>query len=540
MIQRWCLSAVLLLLSHAAWAQGAVEWLGQAIPSHLVMVADPGGRLMDAGGITTANGQPQNSTNVGVLPTGIGFVNAGLGICQWSGYANLPYSEFCWGFDGNGNGLIVLDRVGGGSLGLSISLNGVLYPFPGPGGGNVIGPLTSTVGELASFNNTGGTLLRQGAATLTDNITTGITVDYGSLSVYSATGISANQIYQATTSVTVTSYDVVRGVLNVPSGTTVTNEHAVGGFIRNNNPSGSGGTAGDGVTLFGAGISAANGAHTWGINTVLTDNTTYGVSGGTGRQLWNEFDFNVTSTATEVHGLRLVGASLVAPTAVSAAFEVGEIGSGIPWPSAFFTFDGAATNGLIIGQLHGGNSQPSQLILLNSNFGGVNTSALIQQLANGTTQMSSLAAAYRTKIRTAVDQDWITRPSQILTGGINLVATDDAESGAILPLEIQTTEMLFLGVNHFRIQGTTPAITSGFGTAPTIAGNNSIGRVTVGAGGASSGVVTFTSAWTQIPHCDAVDETTSVLLRSTPTTTTLTVTGAMTAADKVSWACFSF
>ena len=53
---------------------------------------------------------------------------------------------------------------------------------------------------------------------------------------------------------------------------------------------------GNGVAVMGVGVAHANGAMAWGINTLLTDSDNpVVVTGGTGRLLQNEFDFNVTT-----------------------------------------------------------------------------------------------------------------------------------------------------------------------------------------------------------------------------------------------------
>lgn len=94
------------------------------------------------------------------------------------------------------------------------------------------------------------------------------------------------------------------------------------------------------------------------------------------------------------------------------------------------------------------------------------------------------------------------------------------------------------GSNNLFIQGTTPTISSGFGTSPTIAGNASTFKVTIGSGGSSSGVVLFAVTWANAPSCVANNETTAQLVRATPTTTQVTLAGTMTAADVISVLCF--
>ncbi len=124
--------ALLLLTAAPARAQGVMEILGPTINGHLLMALGKAGQVIDAGGPTVTNGPPVNEFNPGTLPTGLGIVNSGLGHCQWSGYANATYSEGCTGFDGSGNFLIQVDRVGAGTPpGCNFSINGSLVPCGG-------------------------------------------------------------------------------------------------------------------------------------------------------------------------------------------------------------------------------------------------------------------------------------------------------------------------------------------------------------------------------------------------------------------------
>lgn len=94
------------------------------------------------------------------------------------------------------------------------------------------------------------------------------------------------------------------------------------------------------------------------------------------------------------------------------------------------------------------------------------------------------------------------------------------------------------GSNNFYVQGTTPTISSGFGTTPSIAGTASTFKVTVGSGGDTTGVVLFAVTWANAPTCVANNETSAQLVRATPTTTQVTLAGTMNASDVVSVLCF--
>jgi len=94
-------------------------------------------------------------------------------------------------------------------------------------------------------------------------------------------------------------------------------------------------------------------------------------------------------------------------------------------------------------------------------------------------------------------------------------------------------------VNDIIFNASTPTIGSGFGGAGVaIAGNSSAFQVTVGAGGAASGVVNFGTSFTNTPHCIASDRTTANLMRtSSAATNTITITGTMVAADVLDVIC---
>jgi hypothetical protein len=207
-------------------------------------------------------------------------------------------------------------------------------------------------------------LSKTAPAVITDKKTGGITADAAALAAASSTAYTAQQIYQMTTPVPVSTYDAVRGIAISTPGSTTTGVNGLAGYVVGNVALGSGGTTASPVALFGTGIANANGAYVWGINTLLTDNTSQVVSAGTGRQLWNELDFNVTSSNTTVRGLMLTGASIAQP-ALAVGIEVRPLGAASKWTSAYATQDGAAINGLALGaQGLGVPSSPSQLLAM--------------------------------------------------------------------------------------------------------------------------------------------------------------------------------
>ena len=100
-------------------------------------------------------------------------------------------------------------------------------------------------------------------------------------------------------------------------------------------------------------------------------------------------------------------------------------------------------------------------------------------------------------------------------------------------------------IDHVVFHGSTaPTVASGAakcGTSATIAGNDNVGVVTVGTS-TNGGVctVTFHSKWTTAPVCLAQDRTTAHLLLSATTTSALTISGTLTAADKISYDCAGY
>lgn len=92
--------------------------------------------------------------------------------------------------------------------------------------------------------------------------------------------------------------------------------------------------------------------------------------------------------------------------------------------------------------------------------------------------------------------------------------------------------------------GTAPTVTANCGTSPSVVGTDTAGRITVGSGGtAVNCTITFASAWTtNAPACVVSDETGALLLKVTPSTTTLSVTSATPfgAGDTLGYSCIGF
>lgn len=100
--------------------------------------------------------------------------------------------------------------------------------------------------------------------------------------------------------------------------------------------------------------------------------------------------------------------------------------------------------------------------------------------------------------------------------------------------------------NHPYQSGASPTLATGVGdcaTSPTLEANSNdmVGRITVGTG-ANGGkcTITFANTWSVRPVCMVANETTANLLRPVTSTTTLALTGTLTAGDVLTYRCSSF
>jgi hypothetical protein len=97
---------------------------------------------------------------------------------------------------------------------------------------------------------------------------------------------------------------------------------------------------------------------------------------------------------------------------------------------------------------------------------------------------------------------------------------------------------------HEITTGATPALGSGSndcGTSPSIGGNDSVGRVTVGAANGGRCTITFVSPWPNPPVCSALDENSTTLVRPTAASTaSMVLTGTFAAGDVLAYSCRGF
>ena len=103
-------------------------------------------------------------------------------------------------------------------------------------------------------------------------------------------------------------------------------------------------------------------------------------------------------------------------------------------------------------------------------------------------------------------------------------------------------------INHPYINGTVPTISSGagdFGTAPSIVGNDVVGKVVIGSSPGGQGTVTFANPWTNAPDsCSCNNNTTtargcSALAITTTSFALGATTSPFTGADQLGYECKS-
>ena len=113
----------------------------------------------------TTNGVIQDCGTAAIPYTSsLGTVGPGPTMCAWTALVTSGAAQqICLGGTTSGGAEIYVQNSGTAPVQpLTLDLNGTLYQFPftGMGAGNVVGPNSSTVGDLALWNNNNGTLLK--------------------------------------------------------------------------------------------------------------------------------------------------------------------------------------------------------------------------------------------------------------------------------------------------------------------------------------------------------------------------------------------
>lgn len=153
-----------LFWASASWGQQAVRQNGAVTPGSISRwtqdhaVGDPGGVLGD-------------NLGKGLNPFSVTDAS-GKGMCINDALTTAGYHQLCLGIDAS-HGLVTWGSFGGAStLPLTFNVNGSLVDFPGTGQGNILGPNSSTIGHILTFNNTNGTLVQDSGLSVLDAPTT--------------------------------------------------------------------------------------------------------------------------------------------------------------------------------------------------------------------------------------------------------------------------------------------------------------------------------------------------------------------------------
>jgi hypothetical protein len=199
-------------------------------------------------------------------------------------------------------------------------------------------------------------------ATATDSLYSSISADRGIFTAVSQSGTTAQAIYnQAVMSGNPTlfqSYDPFRGISVASPGSTVNTITGLAGYTLNNTvPKGQRSQT---ASLFGAGVCSVNYSQCWGLDTIVSDNPTAsntGVTSGTGKYLYNEFDLSISSPKTRGAGLQIGGTALPTSTtldingvAINKLWGSGGVGTGTAlFSNGFIAEDACCAVGATIG-----------------------------------------------------------------------------------------------------------------------------------------------------------------------------------------------
>lgn len=138
---------------------GAIQQQGPLTRGH-VLVVYGNGQAQDGG---SGSGGDSNVTELGITNT-----DGTLGLWINSGTIAGEYSQL--GFTVGTDGAITISAAsfnGAPAAALFIDINGTLYPFPGPGNGDVLGPASSVDGDLIAFNGTTGVVIKDSGVNAT-------------------------------------------------------------------------------------------------------------------------------------------------------------------------------------------------------------------------------------------------------------------------------------------------------------------------------------------------------------------------------------
>ena len=166
------LLVAILLLPTVAFGQSAVSQAGPPAAGHAPMYLNSTG-----GHVFAQDSGPARGGKAGVGLSELLLAARGTGTPPYSGQGTGPYGTnfcdydapitnptgyhfLCWSPNVGGNALIAMGASGSAPPGvLNFNINGSTYQFPYTIGG-IVGPSTTTISDLACWNNTSGTLLK--------------------------------------------------------------------------------------------------------------------------------------------------------------------------------------------------------------------------------------------------------------------------------------------------------------------------------------------------------------------------------------------
>ena len=153
------LAAIFALFATVALAQGTVQQSGPVVPFHTP--------IWFQNGIVGDGGTPAspNSNSLGLFNGS----NCPFGISSQTGPATstAEHSQLQICQSDTATTFVINGVNGEPTPSVFFNIGGTLFPFPGPGSGNVVGPNTSAVGDLACFSSTTGVLIGSCAGTAT-------------------------------------------------------------------------------------------------------------------------------------------------------------------------------------------------------------------------------------------------------------------------------------------------------------------------------------------------------------------------------------
>ena len=280
------LALVFTLLPSLAWGQAAILQGGPWTAGHMPMYSGPGGGtpVVQDGGSAAGGSAGVGLSEIGITARGTGtapYAQQGTGpygtnFCNYDAPTTnaTGYHYFCMSPNAQGGGLIAYGAGGGAAaLPFNFMINGTTYAFPFSTSG-VVGPSTTTVGNLAVWNNTSGTLLAEASqVTLAQLPTASANSLLGRGSGSGAPSWLTSLPSGFTIPIATTTFT---GQLPVANGGTGAATFTANGVLYGN------GTGPVAVTALGAANSVLTGT---GAAPVFSPTPTLGTNGGTGGQL---------------------------------------------------------------------------------------------------------------------------------------------------------------------------------------------------------------------------------------------------------------